>query len=114
MNPREEFLAFQLQADRAVGDVVPKDQAVGDTIGLWLFSLEIVVFGILAVLLTSYLISKGHDTWGVLRGVGIITIVVIAALLVIGGYGPEQISGAIGLLGSIAGYLLGKKDSSSG
>ncbi|NKX17935.1 hypothetical protein HGD86_02010 [Alteromonadaceae bacterium A_SAG5] len=43
----------------------------------------------------------------IVRLIGLTLILCLAAFLVVAGYGKEQISAVIGLLGVIAGYLLG-------
>lgn len=76
-------------------------------------SAAVLVFGLLVLLLAAYLIRVGKNTEAVLRIFGTILIVVIAVFLVVAGYTDTQIAPVMGLLGTIAGYLLGKdtKDS---
>ena len=54
------------------------------------------------------LLWKNQPPEGVLRIFGIPLIIVTAVLLVVVGFGEKQISPVIGLLGTVAGYLLGR------
>ncbi len=72
-------------------------------------SLSILGFGVVIIFLISYLISKGKDSELLVKAFGIPLIIVAAVFLVIAGYTEAQIAPVIGLLGTIAGYLLGKK-----
>ncbi len=85
--------------------------ASGWTSGLviWL-SLSILLFGLAIIGIMAYLIYKDCDPRGVLRAFCVPLIVVSAIFLVVTGYSQEQITPVIGLLGTIAGYLLGSRD----
>ena len=72
-------------------------------------SVVVLVFGFLVLLLATYLIKLGKNTEAVLRIFGTILIVLVAVFLVVAGYTDTQISPVMGLLGTIAGYLLGKE-----
>lgn len=69
----------------------------------------VLVFGLLVILLATYLIKAGKNTEAVLRIFGTILIVMVAVFLVVAGYTDTQISPVMGLLGTIVGYLLGKE-----
>ncbi|MBI3014428.1 MAG: hypothetical protein HYY65_05065 [Candidatus Tectomicrobia bacterium] len=72
-------------------------------------SASVLVFGLLVILLATYLIRAGKHTEAVLRIFGTILIVMVAVFLVVAGYTDTQIAPVMGLLGTIAGYLLGKE-----
>jgi hypothetical protein len=77
----------------------------------FLLSLIVLGFGTVVVSLEVYLakinVIKSEHVFKCL----IITLVIIAALVLItAGYSNNQINGISGILGSIAGYLLGKTD----
>jgi hypothetical protein len=72
-------------------------------------SAGILLFGVVIIGLATYLIRHGTATDSVLKIFGAILIVVSAIFLVVAGYSDEQIAPVIGLLGTIAGYLLGKE-----
>jgi hypothetical protein len=55
-------------------------------------------------------IGKGRDMDAVLRVLGTLTIIIAAIFLVVAGYSDRQVAPAMGLLGTIAGYLLGRRD----
>ena len=72
-------------------------------------STSILVFGILVILIMAYLVLKERNTTFVLRAFGVPLIIVAAIFLVVTGYSQDQIAPVIGLLGTIAGYLLGSR-----
>ena len=72
-------------------------------------STIILVFGLMVLALASFLIRSGSSADSVLRVFGTILIVIGAIFLIVAGYGDTQIAPAMGLLGTIAGYLLGKE-----
>jgi hypothetical protein len=77
----------------------------------WEFSLSIVVliFGILVILLELFLIkNRKIGSENIIKFL-IVTLIIISTLfLITAGYSNDQIAPAVGLLGTIAGYLLGK------
>jgi ABC-type polysaccharide transport system permease subunit len=75
-------------------------------------SAVVLVFAFLIAVLAAYLMQKGKEGEVVLRVLGTIMIVFLAVFLVVAGYDDKQISPVMGLLGTIAGYLLGKQSTS--
>jgi hypothetical protein len=71
-------------------------------------SAAVLVFGLLTLALAAYVIRKGHPWEAVLKIFGMVLIIVLAVFLIVAGYDDKQIAPAMGLLGTIAGYLLGK------
>lgn len=65
-------------------------------------------FGFLMVLVMAYLIRLGKEPESLIRTFGTFLIVIAAVFLIVAGYSEKQIAPVIGLLGTIAGYLLGK------
>ena len=65
-------------------------------------------FFFMVLLLATYLIKIGTNTDVLLKFFGTILIISTTSFLIIVGYNNEQITPVIGLLGTIAGYLLGK------
>ena len=76
----------------------------------WL-SCILLSFGFLVVSVVAYLIKQGKDSEVLLRSFGTILIIISAVFLIVAGYSEKQIAPVIGLLGTIAGYLLGKSSS---
>jgi hypothetical protein len=74
-----------------------------------LISLSILIFGLLVLSIMAWLVIKGKDADQILRVCALPLIIVAAIVLVVIGYTSEQISPVMGLLGAIAGYLLGSK-----
>src|SRR5262245_30913556 len=73
-------------------------------------SLGIGIFAILSFAFVAFLIGqKKRNAEQVLRTFGILIIIFAAVFLVIAGYSDTQITPVIGLLGTIAGYLLGRR-----
>lgn len=74
-------------------------------------SAVVLLFGLIVLLLATYLIRIGKSSESVLRIFGTVLIIVIAVFLVVAGYTSDQIAPVMGLLGTVAGYLLGKDSS---
>lgn len=72
-------------------------------------SAALLVFGVVVLLLATYLIKVGKSSEAVLRIFRTILIIVIAVFLVVAGCSDTQIAPVMGLVGTIAGYLLGKE-----
>ena len=71
-------------------------------------SAIVLLFGFFVCVLAAMLLRQGKSADNVLKTLGTILIIVAALFLVVAGYSNEQIAPVIGLLGTIAGYLLGK------
>lgn len=72
-------------------------------------SLGVLVFGIIVVLAQAYIINKRQEALSQsLKYLSVSLIIVGALFLVTAGYGNSQIAPIIGLLGTVAGYLLGR------
>lgn len=71
-------------------------------------STAILTFSLMVFGLMTYLIKIGNDPELILKTFGSILIIVSAVFLIIAGYSEQQISPVIGLLGTVAGYILGK------
>ena len=88
-----------------------------DTIPVWwsnknamTVSSAVLIFGIFVMMLITYLVRHGKSTESVLRIFGTILIIISALFLIVAGYSDKQIAPVLGLLGTIAGYLLGKEE----
>jgi hypothetical protein len=73
-------------------------------------SASVLVFGCFIMLLATILLYRGTTSHDVLKLFGTMIIVISSVFLVVAGYSDTQIAPVIGLLGTIAGYLLGSKD----
>lgn len=71
-------------------------------------SSAILIFGVVICIICAVLTKKGHNPDNILKLFGTILIVISAIFLVVAGYSDKQIAPVMGLLGTIAGYLLGK------
>ena len=76
----------------------------------WL-SLIILGFG-LAVLVAEFILFRAiaYSAEHLLRVFGVTLVVIGSFLLVTAGFSADQIAPAMGLLGTIAGYLLGQRN----
>jgi len=82
----------------------------------WEFSLSLIVlgFGLLIIALETFIVFKFKgqiDTSSVIQFIIVTLIITSALFLITAGYGNDQIAPAMGLLGTIAGYLLGQAQS---
>jgi hypothetical protein len=89
----------------AGGKSLPSWWSVGDAMTI---SSAVLIFAVIVLGLTTYVIRAGRNPEAVLRVFGTILIVLAAVFLVVAGYTDTQIAPVMGLLGTIAGYLLGK------
>lgn len=71
-------------------------------------SATVLVFGLMVIMTIAYLIQRGRNPEELLKIFGTTLIVVMAVFLVVAGYSDQQISPVMGLMGTIAGYLLGR------
>ena len=107
----DEALESMNEAQRAV--MVPPGDGEGGqpwTPELVLsLSLSILVFGVLVCGLIAFLLYKDRRASELLRVFSLPLIIVSAVILVVAGYSDQQIASVMGLLGTIAGYLLGSR-----
>lgn len=71
-------------------------------------SASVLLFGLLVLLLATWALRHGIAAGLVLRLFGMLTIIVLAVFLVVAGYDSQQIAPVTGLLGTLAGYLVGR------
>lgn len=73
-------------------------------------SLGILLFGIILMAFEVMVILKRQEGWNTnaIKVVGLTLVIVAGLFLITAGYSENQIAPMIGLLGTIAGYLLGK------
>lgn len=79
-------------------------------------SISSLLFGLVCLCLQTFLVLKMKDAWtptGVLRMTALTMIVTSILVLITAGYSSNQIAPAMGLLGSIGGYLLGSATKST-
>lgn len=78
---------------------------------VWL-SLGVLVFGMIVVLSQAFIINRRQEPLSQsLKYLSVSLIIVGSLFLVTAGYGNSQIAPIIGLLGTVAGYLLGRTQS---
>ncbi len=78
-----------------------------------ILSISSLVFGLAVIGMMAYLSLKRRASTLVLRSFSVPLIIVAAVFLVVAGFGERQIAPVIGLLGTIAGYLLGSERASA-
>lgn len=69
----------------------------------------LLLFGLIVMGLSTYLMKAGHSAQSILRVFGTLLVILMATFLVVAGYTNEQLGAPLGLLGTIAGYLLGRQ-----
>jgi hypothetical protein len=74
-------------------------------------SAVVLIFGAASMGVTAFLIRRERDSQVILRALATMLIITLAVFLIVAGYSDQQIAPAMGLLGTIAGYLLGKEPS---
>ncbi|MCX6243630.1 MAG: hypothetical protein NTU98_02900 [Bacteroidetes bacterium] len=80
----------------------------------FVLSVIVLVFGLIMVIFEGWLIRRKKINPGDTIKFITITIIITATLfLITAGYSNDQIAPAVGLLGTIAGYLLGKTQTSA-
>jgi hypothetical protein len=105
LQKQEEELKNKLRELAAQPDSQSSWWSVGEAMTI---SSAVLVFGLLTICITARLLRKESDSHIVLRTLGTILILTFAVFLIVAGYSDQQIAPAMGLLGTIAGYLLGK------
>lgn len=96
------------QAISSTQAVENKDTTWWTTTNAMTISTVVLIFGLIVCFLAAMLLRQGKSAESILKTLGTILIIVAALFLVVAGYGTDQIAPVIGLLGTIAGYLLGK------
>jgi len=101
------------QAINSSQATTPTEVTWWSTTNAMTISASVLVFGLIVCFLAAALLRQGKSADNVLKTLGTILIIVAALFLVVAGYSDKQISPVIGLLGTIAGYLLGKNSAES-
>ncbi len=76
-------------------------------------SVGLLIFSLILIGIEALIIIKAKTTWAptnIIKVIGLTLIVTFSALLVVAGYDQDQMGPVIGLLGVIAGYLLGTNE----
>ena len=77
-------------------------------------TLAIIGLGVLVILALSFVLrAKAASADDAIRAYSITLIIVGTMVLICAGYSNDQIAPAMGLFGTVAGYLLGRKAGSS-
>jgi hypothetical protein len=97
--------------NNATSDITPQKVKAITSLEFWL-SISVLLFGLIITSLGLYIIRKENktavDTENLIRFIAVILIITGTLFLITAGYENAQINPALGLLGTIAGYLLGK------
>jgi len=77
-------------------------------------TLAVIGLGVLIILVMALVLrSKGASADDAMRAFSITLIIVGTLVLICAGYSNDQIAPAMGLFGTVAGYLLGRKGGQS-
>lgn len=80
--------------------------------GEFTLSMSVLAFGLVIILLEIFLVrSKKIGAEDTIKFITITLIITATLFLITAGYSNDQIAPAVGLLGTIAGYLLGRAQS---
>ncbi|WP_138441348.1 hypothetical protein [Marinobacter alexandrii] len=71
-------------------------------------------FGLILTMIFAHLVKSGNEPESLVRVFGMMLIVISAVFLMIAGYSEKQIAPVFGLLGTVAGYLLGRSSVKKG
>jgi hypothetical protein len=77
-----------------------------------LISMGVLVFGLAVILISAAKMKKDATPNHVLQLFGMLTTIVLAVFLITTGYTGDQIAPVVGLLGTLAGYMVGRGVSS--
>ena len=77
-------------------------------------TLSVLIFGILIIIIMAILVLNHSSAGEVLRLFTVPLVIVAAVFLVVTGYSQDQITPVIGLLGTLAGYILGVQSQKTG
>jgi hypothetical protein len=105
-------------ASTGIYNDAPKDKVVSGRYGFlsdleFTLSFSVLLFGVLVFLLEAYLIKIKKINQEQISKMLLVTLIIIGTLfLITAGYDNNQIAPATGLLGTIAGYLLGRSSNS--
>ena len=77
-------------------------------------STVVLAFGLLVIMICAWLMRSGRQSSeAILRVFGTVLIITGSLFLVVAGYTDKQMAPVMGLLGTLAGYLLGKSPGAS-
>jgi hypothetical protein len=113
------FEANIAAADNSVGQEAATVATVGDNAGqkpVWwstqnamTISAAVLLFGAVVIAIAARNTPADTSLEAKLRLYGTVMVITMAAFLVVAGYDDNQIAAPLGLLGTIAGYLLGQR-----
>lgn len=100
----------QLKAQLSATTVQPKTEPEWwSATNAMTVSSAVLVFGLFVCCIAAYLVKLGKSSESVLKLFGTILVIVATLFLIVAGYSDKQIAPAMGLLGTVVGYLLGKE-----
>lgn len=107
--------ARQIEASAASQPVDPPAKSWWRADEAMTISSVVLGFGVFVLLLAALLLRRTTiSADSILRVFGTVLIIVGAIFLVVAGYTEQQMGPVMGLLGTIAGYLLGKGSNGAG
>jgi hypothetical protein len=98
------------QTPRAWDEVAEKNDPGYLTRSELILSTEVLLFGFTVLIFQFLLLRRKPATQaGIIRALGLTLILVGTLFALTAGFGSEQIAPAMGLFGTVAGYLLGRQ-----
>ena len=121
LNRQDDVLNQQLSITALENELPPiavEPLITGDvsyfTTPIFVSSIMLFLISVLVFVLMGYLIKNNKEPNEVLKTFGIPLIIVASVFVVITGLDINKLTPVIGLLGTIAGYLLGKSEGKNG
>ncbi len=73
------------------------------------FGIGVLIFFAITIACITYKFPGNSAPEDIVKAFGLPLIIFSAVILVVAGFGPHQIGAVVGLLGTVAGYLLGRQ-----
>ena len=105
------------QLEKAIKDHTAKQATHGqpwDASLVKFLTISVLAFGLIVIIIMAVLVLQKSQTGDVLRLFTVPMVIVAAVFLVVTGFSNSQITPVIGLLGTLAGYVLGVQSQKSG
>lgn len=105
------------QLEKAIKDHTAKQATQGqpwDASLVKFLTISVLAFGLIVIVIMAVLVWQKSQTGDVLRLFTVPMVIVAAVFLVVTGFSNSQITPVIGLLGTLAGYVLGVQSQKGG
>ena len=90
-----------------IENIIPQQSSYMDS-PFFITSTVLFLLGVIVFFLMAHLIKHDKEPTEILKAFGIPLIIIASVIVVLTGFSTAELSPIIGLLGTIAGYLLGR------